>query len=269
MSQPDPGAASQRPHHISSVANLFLQDEVRGAQESTRSRLEVVVASPGETPASALAAAGVFLGAPVGASLVEDARMRWSAATHFRQDEDLPAVEEVAGPLPAKRWERGPRSRRAVSCCHLGCLGQDKLGYLEAVASTRPLNGSGHGGVDYLVWCLLHREVGLMVPAYLLGRLAEVLGPQQVRVLIFPDSWARAGLPGWLDEIHAEDINRWSSEVFKRTRDQVQMVCGPIAVAADAVGGVDNLARGLVTRDSSQSLWRKLGAEMVAGGPPQ
>lgn len=267
MSQPDPGAVPERPHHISSIAHLFLQDEDAGTSPAASVKpLEVVVASPGETPASALAAAGLTVGAPGAASLVEDAQVRWSAGTYFRGEPDLPNLVENESPYPANRWEHGPQAKRSLSCYHLGSLHSGKLSQLEALASSRSLGRLALDGVDVLAWCLLHRELGRFSPAYVLGRLAEILKPRALRILVFPDAWARAGLPGWLDEIHTEDTTRWSPVDFFRASELAGRVCGPVPVEVQAVGGLDNLARVLTPTGLAQSLWKRLPREMMELG---
>ena len=83
---------------------------------------------------------------------------------------------------------------------------------------------------------------------------------------MFPDAWARAGLPGWLDDIHAEDTARWSPVDFFRASELAGTVCGAVPVEIQAVGGQDNLARGLTPSGLAQSLWKRLPREMVAQG---
>jgi hypothetical protein len=108
--------------------------------------------------------------------------------------------------------------------------------------------------------------VGHLFSAYVLGRLAEILGPRSLRILVFPDAWARAGLPGWLDEIHAEKTTRWSPADFTRASELALMACGPIPIGVEAVNGTDNLARGLTESGLANSLWRRLPREMAASG---
>lgn len=267
MAQAEKGAGHRRPHHISSIAHLFLQDDAPSPPtEKLASSIDVVVASPGETPVSACAAAGLTLGAPCGVSLIENIPLRWSAAAYFPDGEGAPSVTLDPALAQSRLWRTGDGGQTLVSCYHLGCLRPDSLAQLEAMAESRSLGELKLNGVGGLVWCLLQREVGRLSSSYTLGRLAEMVTPQQLQILVFPDGWGRAGSPGWLDEIQRVESPEDSAGKFSRCLEQARLVCGSIPMAIGPVSGLGNMVRGWAGENQGDSLWRELAARMVAGG---
>ncbi len=68
---------------------------------------------------------------------------------------------------------------------------------MEAIAGSLKWGRGISGTTDGLVWCLLEKEAVSLIAAYQLGRLISLLQPQQVEILIFPDSWSKTGKPLW------------------------------------------------------------------------
>ena len=256
MARSDSGAVPRRPHHISSVAHLFLQEDPAASEtEPAAPDCDVAVAAPGVSPISAFAAAGLALGSPHPATLYETPVLRWSARTFYPPDQQDAGINIGSpGPGPGQRW------------CHLGCLDQAGLAHLESLAATRslvdlPLTGSGG-----LIWCLLAQEACHLGSSYILGRLTEQIRPGRLEILIFPDAWADAGRPGWLDEICRDRLQGHDSAWLRRCAELADLACGGIAVDIHEVSGVDNLTRSFAENGQGDSLWRRVALSMMAGG---
>lgn len=257
MARSESGAVPGRPHHISSVAHLFLQEDPAAREaETTGPDCEVAVAAPGVSPISAFAAAGLAQGFPRAATLYETPVLRWSARTFFPKDEQAPGIM-VGTPASGsgQRW------------CHLGCLDQAGLVHLESLAAASSLVDLPMTGSGGLVWCLLAREAGRLNPSYLLGRLTEQIHPRRLEILVFPDAWADAGRPGWLEEIcRGRPLGR-DCDRLRRCVEIAQRACGPIAVGIHEVTGADNLTRSFTENGQGGSLWRQLTDTLMNGSP--
>lgn len=281
MVRPDPGAVSRRPHHISSIAHLFLQDNgLDDGREPAAGTIDMTVATPGVSPISAFAAAGLALGSPRSATLSEDDQIRWSAGTFLAREEGGARVhscreevhrniwaisQDTAQGAPMKQeGEFASAGAREIRWSHLGCLGQAELAPLESLAVARslvdlPLNGSGG-----LVWCLLAKEADRFLPGYILGRLVEVIRPGQIRILLFPDAWSDPGRPGWLKEIRRNEFSHDDSESQIRCAELAELACDGIPLKIHRVAGSDNLTDSFGANGEPKSLWRRMVLSMMA-----
>lgn len=275
MAHPDPGAVPRRPQHISSIAHLFLQDDlpgvpdVPGEEVAPQTAASLAVATPGVTAISAFATAGLTTGSSRPVILSEDRELRWSANSF------LPA-----GLAEIRRTSAKDESHRNIWSIasgfvesgtgpmgwnHLGCLGQAELAHLESLAAVRGLVEQPLAGADGLIWCLLVRDAGRFGPSYLLGRLVELIQPARIGVLVFPDGWSEAGRPGWLDEIRQYDFERQDPRILNCCREVAKLVCGNIPLTIHRVEGINNLKESFSTDESTDSLWLRVGDEMATG----
>ena len=282
MEQRDSGAVSRRPHHISSVAHLFLgEDRTDGAGETVPEAVTCAVAAPGGAAISAFAAAGLVLGSPASSTLSEDGRIRWSAGSYLNRETGLSRARFDKGGNRRNSWKvvaetQGPGSliagRKSVSAPgpevhwnHLGCLGPVELSHLESLAaaqSSESVSADRSGG---LVWCLLEDEAAGLGASYFLGRLAEVVKPCRIEILLFPNAWSSAGRPGWLDEIINGASPRYGSENMAPIVQLANKACGGIPVGIHQVAGGDNLAANFSDTGDPESLWRRVGLAMLSG----
>ena len=132
---------------------------------------------------------------------------------------------------------------------------------LAAVRSGGLLPGTRSGG---LVWCLQEDEAGRFGPNYFLGRLAEVVQPGRIEILLFPNAWSSAGQPGWLDEIGSTASLRYDSENLAVIAELAKKSCDGIPVGIHQVAGPDNLAANFSRAGESGSLWRRVAVTMIA-----
>jgi hypothetical protein len=141
--------ARKEPHHIASVADLFL------GINAGRAAVEVPV-SP-VTLTFAVAAA------------TSDSFSQWTAG-QLRCATGA-AAGGAGGLVPEIRWRH---------------LGRTSLRRLRAGETAKPprIRGRPPVGCDGLIWCLEASEADTWWAAYRLGRLVRVLRPAQVKVLI-------------------------------------------------------------------------------------
>lgn len=270
MAHPDPGAVPRRPQHISSIAHLFLQDdlakEVRAPHSAT---CELAVATPGVTAISAFATAGLATGSPRPGVLSEDRELRWSANSflpsglaEFRPGASKNESHRNTWNIAAEFVDPGTG---VVHWNHLGCLGQADLAHLESLAAVRGLVEKPLSGADGLIWCLLARDAGRLGPGYLLGRLVELVKPARIGVLVFPDAWSEAGRPGWLDDIFQYDFGRQDPRILNRCRRVIELVCENIPLTYHCIEGTDNLKSSFSIDGAGDSVWRSVGDRMAIG----
>lgn len=268
MARPDSGAGPRRPHHISSIAHLFLQDSPAERNEDPQTLVfDLAVATPGVSAISAFAAAGLALGSSRPVTLSEDSALRWSARTF------LPG-EQAKVPSPSgeenfhrNNWtlaeDTGPSVPGLVRWNHLGCLGQTELVHLETLAAVRCLTDQPLVGADGLIWCLLAGDAGRFGPSYLLGRLVELIKPERIAILLFPDAWSDAGRPGWLEDIRQYDFDRQDPFILQRCEDVAKLVCEDIPLTFHRIEGPDNLKESYSGEGMADSLWRRMGDRMM------
>lgn len=181
MPRQDTGGQRSDPHHISTVADFFLGAKKPGAgigsevavppHAATRFLFVVAAAAAGTSHLSSLTATGL-------------ARASLPMPSHPR-DEVVPLQVVLDEGTPARPCPggRGP----VLHWVHLGTgapWGEAALARLRAqlLGSER----SPVGICDGLIWCARDTEASSLQMAYALGRLAGVLCPVQVKVLLFP-----------------------------------------------------------------------------------
>lgn len=272
MVRPDPGAVSRRPHHISSIAHLFLQDSFpEGDAEHQTVVCDLAVATPGVSGISAFAAAGLAAGSSRPVTLSEDRELRWSAKTFFPAEQAQVRRTTGGGNIHRNNWAIGGDSCSSVPGTarwnHLGCLGHAELAHLESLAAVRCLVDQPLVGADGLIWCLLARDAGRFGPGYLLGRLVELIKPERIGVLLFPDAWSDAGRPGWLEDIRQYDFDRQDPLILKHCEDVAKLVCGQIPLTVHRIEGRDNLKESFSGDRITDSLWRRVGDRMMSALP--
>lgn len=270
MAHPDPGAVPRRPQHISSIAHLFLQDDLPGeGNKSLTASCELAVVTPGVTAISAFAAAGLAMGSTRPVVLSEDRELRWSAnsflSTGLAQIRQFPGQDESHRNTWKITTDCVEPDSGPVHWNHLGCLGQADLAHLESLAGVRGLVEKPLAGADGLIWCLLARDAGRFGPSYLLGRMVELVKPARIGVLVFPDAWSEAGRPGWLDDIRQYDFERQDPRILDRCREVVKLVCDDVPLTIHRIDGTDNLKSSFSTDRSADSLWRTVGDLMATG----
>ena len=261
MARPEPGAVPRRPHHISSIAHLFLEED--GAPESSAAVREVAVAAPGTSPVSAFAAAGLALGSNRPATLSEGIQIRWSAGTYL-------AREKVPDPKETQRsnWTILPDTKAdpPIHWKHLGCLGPSGMAHLESLSVGHCLMDLSLDGSGGLVRCLLAREADRFAPSYILGRLVEMIRPDRIWILLFPDAWAEAGRPGWLEKISSNDLGSDDPGDLTRCAELVDRACGMVPLEIQRVRGEDNLAASFNGKGNRDSIWHRVARGVAANG---
>lgn len=184
-----PAAPGRRRHHIGAVAHHFLGGAADGAAGVLPA---VVVASAESVPISAFVAAGAArTGAIADASrwqLLEDGGCLWSARSHLDRDERVRLVS-------AAEFDPHAGSERGL-CWHLGAAGADRL---DAWAATRRLPGCGLPTADrpvHLFWCLPADTAAALSPLAALARLAALVEPGRVDLIVAPRTWPQRDRPG-------------------------------------------------------------------------
>jgi hypothetical protein len=278
MARSESGAVPERPHHISTIAHLFLQDDpAQGDTTPAVCNRDIAVAAPGVSPVTAFAAVGLALGSNRLVTLSENKEIRWSARTFLPRDQKDAGIHSGPPDLTCDTWKIGPRSIPAgealpsvdasgLQWSHLGCLGEAGLAHLESLAAARSLVEVPLAGSGGLVWCLLEQEASRLGPSYILGRLVEQIRPGKVEILLFPDAWDNAGRPGWLEEICRNDSSAEDSASMKRCAWLATLACGGISLKVNRVVGSDNLARSFEGDGKMESIWQRIALSMIAGG---
>ncbi len=253
--RPDPLPSERLPHHISSIAHLFFAEgETTDPVSATDTTRDFIVTCFNESRISAFACAGLVTGARTlmdtsaewGVSLVEDSSVSWSTVAFLPHDPSGPEGCPVAVESQPSRWSWQPKSNRATASAwvrwtHLEVPGNDRLTDAEPQQSTE---NQAAGSVDYpqpptkphtLVVCLLAREMGQWEMAFKLGRLLGLLEPQQLEILVFPDSWAQDTKPEW-------GLRRWqdrekgaSSDLLTKCRSLTRAIGGACQVTITAL----------------------------------
>ena len=155
---------------------------------------------------------------------------------------------------------------RGIHWSHLGCLGPVGLAHLESLTVARsmtdlPLKGSGG-----LIWCLLAEEAGCFGPSYILGRLVELIRPERIKILLFPDAWSDAGRPGWLEKIHRYEFKPGDREDLTRCAELAELACDGIPLKIHRVAGSDNMTGSFEGDGERKSLWERVALGMMADG---
>ncbi len=202
----DRGGRARRPHHISSIAHLFFDDD-DGASGGDRSgRRELTICGPGSGRLVAWVCAGLVRAlAAEQVILAESPRLAWSATSYL---EDLSLVPLAGQGGDSRFWQvnaqapppgsvqnaAGPEPGNGSSWViarNAGSLGNERLGTLEAAHLASQMLGRGFSGGDLLVWCLTMREAISLGAIHTLGRVLALLDPGQVEILVMeqgPDS---------------------------------------------------------------------------------
>jgi len=280
MARPEPGAVPRRPHHISSIAHLFLEED--GARDLSPAVPDIAVAAPGTSPISAFAAAGLALGSQRPATLAEDNQIRWSAGTFLAQEKSGAQVHpdrkeshrniwtispDITAAAPDHGDDKSHRTGvRGIRWSHLGCLGPVELAHLESLSVGRSLMDLSLNGSGGLVWCLLSKEGDRLGPNYILGRLVELIRPDRIWILMFPDAWAEAGRPGWLEKITRSELIPDEPGNLSRCAELVDRACEGVPLEIHRVRGPNNLAGSFGGDGQRNSIWHQVARGAVAGG---
>lgn len=269
MEHADSGAVSRRPHHISSIAHLFLgEGEAARTVSPVPATIRFAVAAPGGAAVSAFAAAGLALGSPGSSLLSEDARIRWSAGTYFSRPGADISIQAGRQDGLGNTWTLASPGRDpapAIHWDHLGCLGEVEVSRLETAAAARTGVPEAASDCSGLVWCLREDEAGRLQTCYLLGRLAEILRPRRIEILLFPDAWSSAGRPGWLDDVRNVATLRYDDRNLTPVLRLAKDACGDLPLGIHQVTGADNLAANFEAVGEAGSLWRRLAQTLVSG----
>ena len=226
--------ARSRSHHISSIAHLFLADEVvasdpkpmdwgasfcvAGAQRSgvtalVASRLASLAGGWGQGKGRAGQAGRVLLwedertpwsyhGYLTGCHLEERSRGQFLLPFPVWPVSHWPFCTKVMEVLPRDTNESGssfPADGPVVVVQHLGHVDESTVRHLQRCV-TSP-SGQNHGlkgalGGQNLIWCLVGASSLSLVSCSRLGRLVNFLGVRQLFLLVFPDCWQGLGMPG-------------------------------------------------------------------------
>ncbi len=197
-------ATERQPHHISSIAHLFFdEDEMGEPLSGAISDGEIVVTGFNETRISAFACADLVTGAQLHAAtnraqsiqLVEDTEQSWLAESFLSADVIAAVKTDFVETGSTLRWT------------HLAAIPDQDLTNLETLAGAQnavPVGWSmqpSNSRRRVLVACLLEKELGQWGPAFRLGRLTGMLAPDQLEIIIFDNSWEQnsdrpgAGMP--------------------------------------------------------------------------
>jgi hypothetical protein len=232
------GEGSLRSHHIDAIAHHFLsaEDDPRPEAATVVCR-DVAVATPGSGRAAACAAAGLAAAAGGrpdrwGSCLIEDEAVAWSAFSYLGGS-DLadppPAVRADLPPGLRVQWLTGAGTRDDGPPVWLRwrLLGEASAATLPtweiaagmpAVARAAPLRWSA------LVWCVVAGEAAAPGSAECLGRLAALLRPEKVEILVVPDAWdARPG--AW------RPVDRWGDPRWRNPahlQERARAAVGPV-----------------------------------------
>ncbi len=280
MARPEPGAVPRRPHHISSIAHLFIEED--GARDLSPEVRDIAVGAPGMSPISAFAAAGLALGSRRAVTLAEDSHIRWSAGTFLAQEKSRVIVHPDRKESPRNTWtisaasaaatpdleddRSSPTGAQGIRWNHLGCLGPAELAHLESLSFGRSLMDLSLNGSGGLVWCLLTKEADRLGPSYVLGRLVELIRPERIWILLFPDAWAEAGRPGWLEKITGSELIPEHSGYLSRCAELVDRACGEVPLEIHRVRGPNNLAGSFGGNGQRNSIWHQVARGVLAGG---
>ncbi len=178
-----PAAPGRRRHHIGAVAHHFLGGSDDGA--GARALPAVVVAAAEAVPISAFVAAGAARTGAIADGgrwlLLEDGGCTWSARSHLDSDERVRLV--TAADFAA----RGEPARGL--CWHLGAANAERL---DAWTNARRLPGCTLPTVGrpvHLFWCLPADTAAALSPLAALARLAALVEPECVDLMVAPRSW--------------------------------------------------------------------------------
>ena len=194
----DRPAGVGRDHHIAAVAHHFLAGD--GSPAGRGPGAAIVVAAAEALPATAFVAAGAARSGALADRtrwrILEEEGLVWSAGSHLPGDERVQLVPEA-------EFSRLREPERGL-CWHLA---RTEAGQLDAWAAARGLPGCAlptDGRKPHLVWCVATERVAALADLEPLARLAELLEPAQVNVIVSPRAWPRrdaaAGGTGPVDE---------------------------------------------------------------------
>ncbi|MFN2371905.1 MAG: hypothetical protein ABR506_12240 [Candidatus Krumholzibacteriia bacterium] len=183
MTRQSPRAAGTgRRHHIADVAHHFLGDGAAGAGPSGTA---VVVAAAEPLPLTAFVAAGaaragaIRSGTPWG--LLEEGNPAWSARAHLAGD---PRIRL----LVADGFERH-EARDQGLCWHLGPASGDRLDAWTGACRLPGCVLPTVGRPVHLFWCVPADAAAALSPLGLLVRLADLLAPAHVDLVVAPRGW--------------------------------------------------------------------------------
>jgi hypothetical protein len=226
------GEGPWRSHHIDAIAHHFLSaaGDPKPEDAAVVCR-DLAVATPGSGRAAACAAAGLAAAAAGrpdrwGSCLIEDEDVAWSAFSYLGGPDRADLPPAVRADLPTglrAQWlagagARGDGSRVWLRWRLLGEASAASLpaweiaAGLPAAARSAPLRWSA------LVWCVAAGEAAAPGSAACLGRLAALLRPEKVEILVVPAAWdvrpgagwsgGRWGDPGWRNQAHLQEMAR-------------------------------------------------------------
>lgn len=211
--------AAGRRHHIASVAHHFLG----GDPAADAPAVAVVVAAAVPLPVTAFVAASaartgaIRSGATWG--LLEDAGAPWPVRTHLAGDERV-------RPLVAGGFQRRDGSGRGL-CWHLGPATGDRL---DAWSTACRLPGCAlptEGRRVHLLWCVPAETAAALAPLGSLARLAALLGPAMVDLVVAPRGWPHRPTAGAAP----------GSRALARLRSRAGGLCGcSVGVGVGVVG---------------------------------
>jgi len=202
----DRGGQGRRPHHISSIAHLFFDDDDSVGDGDKSGRRELTICGPGSGRLVAWVCAGLVRAlAAEQVILAESPRLAWSATSYL---EDLSLVPLAGQGGDSRFWQVNAQAPPLGSvqntarsdpgngsgwiiARNAGSLGNERLGTLEAAHLASQILGRGFSGGDLLVWCLTMREAISLGAIHTLGRVLALLDPGQVEILVTeqdPDS---------------------------------------------------------------------------------
>jgi len=92
----------------------------------------------------------------------------------------------------------------------------------------------------------------------------EVLRPDRIWILLFPDAWADAGRPGWLEDISRNDSGSDDPGDLARCAELVDRVCGNIPLEIHRVIGANNLAGSFNGSGGRDSIWHQVARGVAA-----
>jgi hypothetical protein len=235
------------PHHISSIAHLFFEDnaDLGGGRERGSGRdLAVAGLDDGRVSAWACAGlvqaarAGVFASEGQGVRLIEDPAVKWSAGSHFGADRSRVPPAERGPEAMASRWVWAGRGATGgwVRWAHFGPVDGRSLARLEALAAAvRVLTetwglGGRLPGRDGLIICVPGERAPQLGAAYALGRLVQTVAPLRLEVLLLPGGWLPGpGGPGHGGCGPQGEVSRGEVAACRRVVAQVVRSC-PVAV---------------------------------------
>lgn len=205
------GGRDSRPHHISSIAHHFFDDDSADTGAKLHRRRELAVSSPTSGPLAA------WVSASLGKSLAhesvilgESPWLTWSATSYIPAPQLQPldrqgsAADTIQGDrfwqisrpaeqAAARKQGANPAGEARIMLRHLGALNNQQLSELEAVHLTSNPTPAALPGGDALVWCLQPADAMAMGATYTLGRVLALLRPDHLEILVIDPAWIASG----------------------------------------------------------------------------